>query len=390
MKLSAKAVNLTPSEPRKIYEEARKYTDVIDLTLGDPDLIPPENIRRAACRAVMEGRTRYSANAGLRELREKITEEAENEYGVSYDPDSEVIVTVGAMEAAYLSLWSLLDPGDEAIIVAPFWINYKEVVKSLGAIPVFVETREEDGFVVVPEEIEKKITNKTKLLVINSPANPTGAVIPGSVLARIAEIAIKHDIIVISDEIYSHLVYDGKKCKSILSCSDMRERTVVINGFSKRFAMTGYRVGWALAPREVVSAMTQMTENIVACAPLPSQYAAIEALSWKGTEDYIREEFEKRRNCVLSELAGIEEISCAGIPGTFYAFLNVAKSGMSGKEFALSLLKEKQVALIYGSAYGGEAYKDYVRIAFTMECKKLREAFRRIREFLAEKREKKL
>ena len=338
----------------------------------------------------MEGRTRYSANAGLRELREKITEEAENEYGVSYDPDSEVIVTVGAMEAAYLSLWSLLDPGDEAIIVAPFWINYKEVVKSLGAIPVFVETREEDGFVVVPEEIEKKITNKTKLLVINSPANPTGAVIPGSVLARIAEIAIKHDIIVISDEIYSHLVYDGKKCKSILSCSDMRERTVVINGFSKRFAMTGYRVGWALAPREVVSAMTQMTENIVACAPLPSQYAAIEALSWKGTEDYIREEFEKRRNCVLSELAGIEEISCAGIPGTFYAFLNVAKSGMSGKEFALSLLKEKQVALIYGSAYGGEAYKDYVRIAFTMECKKLREAFRRIREFLAEKREKKL
>ncbi len=390
MKLSAKAVNLTPSEPRKIYEEARKYTDVIDLTLGDPDLIPPENIRRAACRAVMEGRTRYSANAGLRELREKITEEAENEYGVSYDPDSEVIVTVGAMEAAYLSLWSLLDPGDEAIIVAPFWINYKEVVKSLGAIPVFVETREEDGFVVVPEEIEKKITNKTKLLVINSPANPTGAVIPGSVLARIAEIAIKHDIIVISDEIYSHLVYDGKKCKSILSCSDMRERTVVINGFSKRFAMTGYRVGWALAPREVVSAMTQMTENIVACAPLPSQYAAIEALSWKGTEDYIREEFEKRRNCVLSELAGIEEISCAGIPGTFYAFLNVAKSGMSGKEFALSLLKEKQVALIYGSAYGGEAYKDYVRIAFTMECEKLREAFRRIREFLAEKREKKL
>ncbi len=390
MKLSAKAVNLTPSEPRKIYEEARKYTDVIDLTLGDPDLIPPENIRRAACRAVMEGRTRYSANAGLRELREKITEEAENEYGVSYDPDSEVIVTVGAMEAAYLSLWSLLDPGDEAIIVAPFWINYKEVVKSLGAIPVFVETREEDGFVVVPEEIEKKITNKTKLLVINSPANPTGAVIPGSVLARIAEIAIKHDIIVISDEIYSHLVYDGKKCKSILSCSDMKERTVVINGFSKRFAMTGYRVGWALAPREVVSAMTQMTENIVACAPLPSQYAAIEALSWKGTEDYIREEFEKRRNCVLSELAGIEEISCAGIPGTFYAFLNVAKSGMSGKEFALSLLKEKQVALIYGSAYGGEAYKDYVRIAFTMECKKLREAFRRIREFLAEKREKKL
>lgn len=388
MKLSARALNLTPSEPRKIYEEARKYSDVIDLTLGDPDLMPPENIRLAACRSTMEGLTRYSANAGLLELREKIAEESTREYGMTFDPEANVIVTAGAMEAAYLSLWSLLDPGDEVIITAPFWINYKEVVQSFGAVPFFVETREADGFVVSPEEIEKKITDKTKLLVLNSPSNPTGAVIPEDVLARIAEIAIRHDITVISDEIYSHLVYDGKKCSSILSCPGMRERTIVINGFSKRFAMTGYRVGWALAPKEVVTVMTQMTENIVACAPLPSQYAAIEALSSAGTENYIRDEFEKRRNCVLEELAGIEEISCTGIPGTFYAFLNVAKSGMSGKEFALSLLERKHVALIYGSAYGGDAYKDYVRIAFTMECDTLREAFRRIREFLAENKQK--
>lgn len=386
MKLSARAGNLTPSEPRKIYEEARKYSNVIDLTLGDPDLIPPENIRLAACEAVMAGQTRYSANAGLLQLREMITAEAKTEYALDFDANSEVIVTVGAMEAAYLSLWSLLDPGDEAIIVAPFWINYKEVVKSLGAEPVVVETCEADNFIVSPEEIEKKITPKTKLLVLNSPSNPTGAVIPAETLEKIAAIAVKYDIAVISDEIYSHLVYDGKKCCSIITFPNMRERTIVINGFSKRFAMTGYRIGWALAPKEIISVMTQMTENIVACAPLPSQYAAIKALSEAGNEKYILDEFEKRRNCVLEELSTIKEISCAGIPGTFYGFLNVSGSGMSGKEFALSLLKQKQVALVYGSAYGGEAYKDYVRIAFTMECGKLREAFRRIREFLSENR----
>ncbi len=386
MKLSARAGNLTPSEPRKIYEEARKYSNVIDLTLGDPDLIPPENIRQAACEAVMAGQTRYSANAGLLQLREMITAEAKTEYALDFDANSEVIVTVGAMEAAYLSLWSLLDPGDEAIIVAPFWINYKEVVKSLGAEPVFVETCEADNFIVSPEEIEKKITPKTKLLVLNSPSNPTGAVIPAETLEKIAAIAVKYDIAVISDEIYSHLVYDGKKCCSIITFPNMRERTIVINGFSKRFAMTGYRIGWALAPKEIISVMTQMTENIVACAPLPSQYAAIKALSEAGNEKYILDEFEKRRNCVLEELSTIKEISCAGIPGTFYAFLNVSGSGMTGKEFALSLLKQKQVALVYGSAYGGEAYKNYVRIAFTMECGKLREAFKRIREFLSENR----
>ena len=386
MKLSARAGNLTPSEPRKIYEEARKYSNVIDLTLGDPDLISPENIRLAACEAVMAGQTRYSANAGLLRLREMITAEAKTEYALDFDANSEVIVTVGAMEAAYLSLWSLLDPGNEAIIVAPFWINYKEVVKSLGAEPVFVETCEADNFIVSPEEIEKKITPKTKLLVLNSPSNPTGAVIPAETLEKIAAIAVKYDIAVISDEIYSHLVYDGKKCCSIITFPNMRERTIVINGFSKRFAMTGYRIGWALAPKEIISVMTQMTENIVACAPLPSQYAAIKALSEAGNEKYILDEFEKRRNCVLEELSTIKEISCAGIPGTFYGFLNVSGSGMSGKEFALSLLKQKQVALVYGSAYGGEAYKDYVRIAFTMECGKLREAFKRIREFLSENR----
>ena len=385
MKLSERAEKLVPSEPRRIYDEAQKYTGVIDLTLGDPDLPPPENVRQAGCRAIEAGKTRYSANAGLLELRKAIAEDARKEYGMTFDPASEIIVTVGAMESAYLCLWSLLNPGDEAIIPAPFWINYGEVVKSLGAKPIFLETRPEDAFVVQPEEIRKRITPKTRVLVLNSPANPTGAVIPGKILDQIAEIAKEYDLTIVSDEIYGHLVFDGKHAESIMTRPGMRERTAVVNGFSKRYAMTGWRVGWTLAPAPLVLAMTRMTENIVACAPLPSQYAAIEALSDRTDESYIRREFEKRRNCVLEELKTIPEITSTGIPATFYAFLDISRTGMSGEEFAMSLLKSKQVALIHGSAYGGPAYRNFIRIAFTMDCAELRKAFARIREFLAER-----
>ena len=217
MKLSQRAVQLTPSEPRRIYDEAQKYRNVIDLTLGDPDLPPPMNVREAACEAIRAGKTRYSANAGLLALRQAIVAEARKEYGMDFRAESEVIVTVGAMESAYLSLWSLLDEGDEAIIPAPYWINYGEVVKSCGAKPVFIETRPEDAFIVQPKEIEKRITPKTRLLILNSPANPTGAVIPGETLDKLAELAVKYDLTVISDEIYNHLVYDGRKAESILT-----------------------------------------------------------------------------------------------------------------------------------------------------------------------------
>ncbi len=384
MELSDRAHNLTPSEPRRIYDEAQKYTDVIDLTLGDPDLTPPQNVQQAACKAIMDGKTRYSANAGLLELRKAISAESQREYGMAFAPESEIIVTVGAMEASYLSLWSLLNSGDEAIIPAPYWINYGEVVKSLGARPVFIETRKEDAFILQAEDVEKAISPRTKLLVLNSPSNPTGALIPPETLDRLAEIAIRHNLTVLSDEIYSHLVFDGQKAESIITRPGMRTRTVVINGASKRYAMTGWRVGWALAPAPLVRVMTLMTENIVACAPLPSQYATIEALSPRTDESYIRREFEIRRNCVLEEINKIPQIECVGIPATFYGFLDVSKTGMEGEEFVMALLKSKQVAMVHGSAYGGKAYKDFVRIAFTLSCPKLREAFARIREFLQE------
>ena len=287
MNLAERALNLTPSEPRRVYDAAQKYTNVIDLTLGDPDLPPPENIQKAACSAICAGKTRYSANAGLLDLRKAIAADAMKHYGMQFDPVSEIIVTVGAMESAYLCLWSLLNPGDEAIIPTPYWINYGEAVKSLGAKPVWVETHPEHGFVVQPEDIERKITSRTKLLILNSPSNPTGAVIPHDILKKISILAQKYDLTVVSDEIYSHLVFDGKKAESILTFPGMRERTAVIDGFSKRYAMTGWRVGWTLAPPSLIKVMTQMTENIVACAPLPSQYAAIEALSERTDESYI-------------------------------------------------------------------------------------------------------
>lgn len=384
MKLSEKARNLTPSEPRRIYDEAQKYTGVIDLTLGDPDLSPAENIRQAGAAAIFAGKTRYSANAGLLELRNAVSRESFREYGIEFAPASEIIITVGAMESAYLALWSLLDPGDEVIIPKPYWINYGEVVKSLGAIPVFVENRQENHFVLDPSAVEAVITEKTKVLVLNSPANPTGAVIPGEVLDRLAVLAEKYDLTVISDEIYSHLVFDGKTAESIVTRRNMKERTVIINGCSKRYAMTGWRIGWTLGPAELIRAMTQMTENIVACAPLPSQYAAIEALSDRTDESYICREFELRRNCVMDELESIPQISCVGIPATFYGFLDVSATGMTGEEFVMKLLKSKQVALVHGSAYGGKAYQNFVRIAFTVAVPVLKEAFMRIREFLTE------
>ncbi len=258
-------------------------------------------------------------------------------------------------------------------------------MKSCGARPVFIETRPEDGFVLQAEDVERALSPRTRLLVLNSPANPTGAVIPPATLDRLAELAVRHDFMVLSDEIYSHLVFDGRKAESILTRPGMRERTVVINGFSKRYAMTGWRVGWALAPSPLVRVMTLMTENIVACAPLPSQYAAIEALSPRTDESYIRKEFETRRDCVLEELAKTPQIRCVGIPATFYAFLDVSGTGMDGETFVMALLKSKQVALVHGSAYGGKAYRNFARAAFTLAPPRLREAFGLIREFLRER-----
>lgn len=382
MKIAQRVACVSPSPPRMIYDRAAQYTDVVDLTLGDPDLPPPLAVREAACRAILAGKTRYSANAGLLELRRAIAQDMKAKNGIDVDPRSEVLVTVGAMEAAFLSLYTLVEPGDEVVIHAPFWINYAQVVRSLGAVPVFVYTRPEENFQLKTKDLASVLTGRTRCVILNSPNNPTGAIIPEATLAEIAELAQKRDFIVLSDEIYDSLVYDGGKSCSIGAFPGMKERTVVINGLSKRFAMTGYRLGWAAAPAELISQMTKMQENIVACAPLPAQHAGIEALTHHSGTNQIRNEFQKRRDLVIAGVGAIRGLKCHPVPATFYAMIDISQTGLPAQEFAYRLLDEQKVAVVHGSAYGGERYDNLIRIAFTMESEKLQEALRRLRTFV--------
>ena len=384
MNISERVLCVEPSPPRAIFDLAAKYTDVVDLTLGDPDLPPPVNVREAACKAIMEGKTRYSANAGLIELRKSIAADLERSSGMKIDPASEVIVTVGAMEASFLTLYTMLSPGDEVVIHAPYWINYSQVVRSLGATPVFVYTRPEDNFELQIEDLEKVITPRTRLVVLNYPNNPSGAILPESTLEKIAELAVERDFAVLSDEIYESLIYDRKPARSIRSYPGMAERIVIINGMSKRFAMTGWRLGWAIAPRELIAEMTKMQENIVACAPLPAQYAGIEALRDDSGSTAIRDEFRKRRDVIYNGINQIKGLKCMPVPATFYALVDVSSTGLTGKEFAFKLLETEKVAVVHGSAYGGEHYDKFIRIAFTMKEERLREALRRIEKFMSE------
>ena len=382
MNISQRVLCVEPSPPRAIFDLASKLTDVVDLTLGDPDLPPPVNVREAACKAIMEGRTRYSANAGLIDLRRAIADDLKRNGGMEVDPESEIIVTVGAMAASFLTLYSMLEPGDEVVILAPYWINYSQVVRSLGATPVFVYTRPEDNFELQIEDLEKVITPKTRLVVLNYPNNPSGAILPESTVEKIAKLAVERNFAVLSDEIYESLIYDKKPCRSIRSYPGMAERTVIINGMSKRFAMTGWRLGWAVAPKNLIAEMTKMQENIVACAPLPAQHAGIEALRDDSGSAAIREEFKHRRDVIFNGINKIKGLKCMPVPATFYALVDISSTGLDAKEFALKLLQTEKVAVVHGSAYGGEHYNKFIRIAFTMKEELLLEALRRIEKFM--------
>lgn len=382
MKISNTANAVEPSLTRKLFNMAKEYNDVIDLTLGDPDVPPSEKIRLAACEAIMQGKTRYSANAGLPELREKIVENFENEYKLQIDP-SNVIVTVGGMEALFLSLTCMINPGDEVIILAPYYVNYKQMVSMCSGVPVIVNTKEKNGFAVSTEMLEKVITDKTVAIIINTPCNPTGAVLGKESLEAIADFAKKHDIAVISDEVYRCLIYDDAKHQSIASLPEMTERTVVIDSFSKRFAMTGYRVGYAIAPADFTAAMIKLQENVAACAALPSQYAGIAAFEQCVDDTFIKDEFQKRRDYLYTAINNIKGLSCIKPAATFYLFVNIKDTGLDALTFAYKLLENQHVAVVPGIAYG-EEYKDYVRIAYTMEIDVLKKAISRIEKFVSD------
>lgn len=380
--ISKVANTIEPSLIRSIFNMAKTMDDVVDFTLGDPDVQPHQAIKDAACNAIQEGRTRYSQNAGLLELRETIHSYYLRKEGFNYDPVSEIMVSVGAMEGLYLAFLSMLDEGDEVIIPAPYYVNYVQMVQLCHATPVIVDNPNAEALSFNVEDIVSAITPKTKAIIINTPSNPSGKLIPWEKVEALAIIAKEHDLVVVADEVYKCLIYDGKPFRSIVSIEGMRGRTVLVNSLSKEFCMTGYRLGYVLGPQEIIAAMTKLQENVAACAPLPSQYAGIEALS--GREDYSKnmvDIFTERRNVLYNGLKALPKIKCMLPEATFYMMVDISATGMSSLDFALALLKNARVAVVPGIAYGKSCDK-YVRIAFTLDKSRIDEGAKRIESFV--------
>lgn len=382
--LSTMAEGIKPSLTRTLFNMAKAYDDVIDFTLGDPDVPTHQKIKDAGSKAIQDGKTRYSQNAGLLELRNVISDYYIRKEGFEYDPISEIMVTVGAMEGLYLALLSITNPGDEYIIPAPYYVNYGQMVHMCGGVPVIVDKPAEEPLTFRIEDIEAAITPKTKAIIINTPSNPSGKIIPWNKIEKLAELAKKHDLYVISDEVYKCLIYGENKFKSIVSIEGMRERTILTNSLSKEFCMTGWRIGYVLANKEIVANMTKLQENVCACAPLPSQYAAIEALSSK--EDYsanMKSIFSERRDALVSGINSIKGLSCTPPDATFYLMVDISKTGLKSFDFACKLLESVHVAVVPGVTYG-QSCDNYVRIAFTKNVDVIKQGVERIATFMSQ------
>lgn len=382
--LSTMAEGIKPSLTRTLFNMAKAYDDVIDFTLGDPDVPTHQKIKDAGCKAIQDSKTRYSQNAGLLQLREVISDYYIRKEGFEYNPVSEIMVTVGAMEGLYLALLSITNPGDEYIIPAPYYVNYGQMVHMCGGVPVIVDKPAEEPLTFRTEDIEAAITPKTKAIIINTPSNPSGKIISWNKIEKLAELAKKHDLYVISDEVYKCLIYGENKFKSIVSIEGMRERTILTNSLSKEFCMTGWRIGYVLANKEIVANMTKLQENICACAPLPSQYAAIEALSSK--EDYsanMKSIFSERRDALVSGINSIKGLSCTPPDATFYLMVDISKTGLKSFDFACKLLEAVHVAVVPGVTYG-QSCDNYVRIAFTKNVDVIKQGVERIATFMSQ------
>ena len=382
--LSTMAEGIETSLTRTLFNMAKAYDDVIDFTLGDPDVPTHQKIKDAGSKAIQDGKTRYSQNAGLLELRNVISDYYIRKEGFEYDPISEIMVTVGAMEGLYLALLSITNPGDEYIIPAPYYVNYGQMVHMCGGVPVIVDKPAEEPLSFRTEDIEAAITTKTKAIIINTPSNPSGKIISWNKIEKLAELAKKHDLYVISDEVYKCLIYGENKFKSIVSIEGMRERTILTNSLSKEFCMTGWRIGYVLANKEIVANMTKLQENVCACAPLPSQYAAIEALSSK--EDYsanMKSIFSERRDALVSGINSIKGLSCTPPDATFYLMVDISKTGLKSFDFACKLLESVHVAVVPGVTYG-QSCDNYVRIAFTKNVDVIKQGVERIATFMSQ------
>ncbi len=385
--LNKTIVTIQPSGIRKFFDIVGEMEDAISLGVGEPDFDTPWHIRDEGIYSLEKGRTHYTSNAGLKELKTEIDRFLTRRYGVSYNPNKEIMVTVGGSEAIDIAMRAMLDPGDEVLIPQPSYVSYVPCAVLANGTPVIIELKEEDEFRLTPEELEAAITPKTKLLVLPFPNNPTGGVMEKSDLEKIAKIIIEHDLFVLSDEIYSELTYLENHV-TIASLPGMKERTIVINGFSKSHAMTGWRLGYACGPEPIIKQMLKIHQYAIMCAPTTSQYAAVEALR-NGDEDVagMREEYDGRRRYLLHRFDEMG-LTCFEPFGAFYAFPCIKEFGMTSEEFATELLKQQKLAVVPGTAFGA-CGEGYLRISYAYSLDNLKKAMDRMEAFITELRKNK-
>jgi aminotransferase len=380
-KVAKRAKSIEISTIRYFFNMVKEVPGAISLTIGEPDFVTPKHIMDAGIKAVKEGKTGYTVNPGLIELREEISRYLSERYNIIYNPDNEILVTIGATEAIYVAINTLIEEGDEVLIPQPSFVAYDPCTKLAGGKSVFVPTYEDDNFVLKADVLEKYITKRSKVLILPYPSNPTGAVLPKELMEEIAAVVKKHDLIVITDEIYSELIYAGFKHVSFASLPNMWERTVTINGFSKAYAMTGWRLGYIAAPDYFVSHMTKVHQYDVTAAATMCQYAGIEAMK-NGSEDIriMRDEYDRRRKYLLQSMSEIG-LKCFEPKGAFYLFPSIKKTGLTSTEFAKRLLHEAKVAVVPGNAFG-ESGEGYVRMAYATSMENLEECVKRMKGFM--------
>ncbi len=379
--LSPTVVGIKPSGIRKFFDIAGTMDDVISLGVGEPDFPTPWEIRKAGILSLESGKTRYTSNRGLETLREEIGRYVERKYDVTYDPKSEILVTVGGSEAIDACIRAIACPGDEIIIPQPSYVCYEPISALCGCKPVIIETKAENSFRLTPEELTAAITPRTKALILPYPCNPTGAIMERADLEAIAAVLRDTNILVISDEIYAELTFGDASHVSIASIDGMRERVVLINGFSKTFSMTGWRLGYACGPKPVMEQLTKIHQYAIMCAPTTSQYAAIEAL--RNGDDAVaamREEYDMRRRLIVNGFNKLG-LSCREPKGAFYAFPCIRSTGMSSEEFCEKLLYSEKVAVVPGTAFG-ESGEGFVRASYCYSTEHILEALKRIERFL--------
>ena len=380
--LSKKVIDIKPSGIRKFFDVVSEMPDAISLGVGEPDFDTPWHIRDEGIYALEKGKTFYTSNAGLMELREEICKYYTRKFQATYDPVHECVITVGGSEGIDIALRAMLDPGDEVIIPEPCYVSYVPCVELADGVPVIIQLKAENEFRLTAEELEAAITDKTKIVILPFPNNPTGAIMTRADLEKIAEVIRKHDLYVMSDEIYAELTY-GQKHVSIASLPDMHDRTIVINGFSKAYAMTGWRLGYALAPRIICEQMTKIHQFAIMCAPTNSQYAAVDAVRYgdKDIEKMVRA-YDQRRHFLMQTFQEMG-IECFEPFGAFYVFPCIKNYGLKSEEFAEKLLYQEKVAVVPGTAFG-DCGEGYLRISYAYSIEELKEALGRIKHFIAQ------